>query len=43
MVIDKKIMEGSYGVHTYRDWLDKKWIEEGIFKDERLEGVGKRD
>ena len=43
LVVDNKIKEGSYGVHTFTNSEGGKFIEEGIFKDERLEGMGKRD
>ena len=43
-VVDNKILEGSYGVHSYVDPdKEKKFIDEGIFKQERLHGMGKRD
>ena len=39
-VVDNKIMEGSYAVLTYTGGR-YKCIEEGIFKHETLEGMGK--
>ena len=30
-VVDNKIMEGSYGVHTYKNSRGKTCIQEGIF------------
>ena len=42
-VFDNKIMEGSYAVHTYTNINEEKCIEEGIFNDETLDGMGKYD